>query len=144
MNGSTLTGARVPYAVAVDGLAPRAFARLSPVTRVPIVAVLVQGIVAVVYTKVGGFDELTDAVVFVSWLFYAMNAGSVLRLRRREPDRERPYRVPGYPVVPLVFIALATLLIVNTLWAAPRASALGFGATALGAIVYAVFYRVRD
>jgi len=143
MNGSTLTGARVPYAVAVDGLAPRAFAKLSRATRVPVIAVIVQGLVASVYCMLGGFDELTDAVVFVSWLFYAMNAGTVLRLRRREPDRERPFRVPGYPLVPLVFIALAALLILNAIWAAPEASALGLGATALGAIVYVAFYAPR-
>jgi APA family basic amino acid/polyamine antiporter len=143
MNGSTLTGARVPYAVALDGLAPRAFARVSAVTRVPIVAVVVQGVVAAGYALVGGFDELTDAVVFVSWLFYALNAGTVLRLRVRAPDHARPFRVPGYPIVPLVFIALSALLIGNALWATPRASALGAGATALGAIVYVLFYRVR-
>jgi APA family basic amino acid/polyamine antiporter len=119
------------------------FAKLSPVTRVPVVAVIVQGIVASAYCVLGGFDELTDAVVFVSWLFYAMNAGTVLRLRRREPDRERPFRVPGYPVVPFVFIALAALLIGNAIWAAPKASALGLGATALGAIVYFSFYAPR-
>lgn len=140
MNGSMLTGARVPYAVATDGLAPRALARLSR-ARIPITAVLVQGALACVYAVGGGFDFLTDAVVFASWLFYALNAGSVLLLRRREPDRPRPFRVPGFPVVPLVYIALCALLLASAIYEKPVISALGLGTTALGALVYLVFYR---
>ena len=143
MNGSMLTGARVPYAAAKDGLAPAPLARLNE-ARVPAIAVLVQGSLACVFALSARFDQLTDAVVFASWLFYALNAGSVLLLRRREPDRERPFRVPGFPVVPVVFVVLATLLLVNTVVTAPRPSALGLGTTALGAIVYLVVYRRRS
>ena len=143
MNGSMLTGARVPYAVASDGLAPRPLARLHPKSRVPVTAVIVQGAIASGYALVGGFDALTDAVVFASWLFYALNAGTVLLLRRREPDRPRSFRVPGFPVVPVVFVGLATLLLVNAVWTAPRASALGLGVTAAGALAYLAFYRVK-
>ena len=142
MNGSMLTGARVPYAVAKDGLAPRVLARLNA-AHVPMVAVLVQGALACVFALSARFDQLTDAVVFASWLFYALNAGSVLLLRRREPDRPRPFKVPGFPVVPLVFVALATLLLVNTVMTAPRPSALGLGMTALGGLVFLVFLRKR-
>jgi APA family basic amino acid/polyamine antiporter len=143
MNGSMLTGARVPYAVARDGLAPRALATVAEGARIPIVAVLVQGGLALIYSLSGTFNELTDAVVFASWLFYALNAGTVLLLRKREPDRERAFRVPGFPVVPVIFMALAALLLVNTIWAAPNASALGLGTTALGALVFFAFYRKR-
>jgi APA family basic amino acid/polyamine antiporter len=141
MNGSMLTGARVPYAVARDGLAPAPLARLSAGAHVPAISVLVQGVLSCLLALSGSFDELTDAVVFASWLFYALNSGSVVRLRRREPDRERPFRVPGFPVVPFVFVALAILLIVNTIGTSPRASALGLGMTALGALVYVAFLR---
>jgi len=79
--------------------------------------------------------------VFSSWLFYALNAGSVLLLRRREPDRPRPFRVPGFPVVPLVFVALASLLLINTIATTPRASSYGLGMTALGAAIYVAFLR---
>jgi APA family basic amino acid/polyamine antiporter len=143
MNGSMLTGARVPYAVARDGLAPAALARLSAGAAVPTVSVVVQGALSCLLAISGSFDELTDAVVFASWLFYALNAGSVLMLRRREPDRERPFRVPGFPVVPVVFVGLAILLIVNTIGTSPRPSALGLGMTALGALVYLAFLRGR-
>jgi APA family basic amino acid/polyamine antiporter len=141
MNGSILTGARVPFAVARDGLAPRRLAQLSARAHVPAISVVVQGALSCLLALTGSFDQLTDAVVFASWLFYALNAGSVLRLRRREPGRERPFRVPGFPVVPVVFIALAILLIVNTIVSSPRPSALGLGMTALGALVYVVFLR---
>jgi APA family basic amino acid/polyamine antiporter len=144
MNGSMLTGARVPFAVAKDGLAPAMLAKLSPASRVPVTAVLVQGGIACVYALSGRFDQLTDAVVFASWLFYALNAGSVLLLRRREPDRARPFRVPGFPVVPVLFVVLATLLLVNTIVTSPEPSALGLGMTGLGALVFLVFFRNRS
>jgi len=143
MNGSMLTGARVPYAVASDGLAPRALATVAEGARVPVVSVLVQGGIGCIYVLSGKFDDLTDAVVFASWLFYALNAGTVLLLRKREPDRERTFRVPGFPVVPVIFMGLALLLLVNAIWTAPKPSALGLGMTALGAFVYNVFYRNR-
>jgi basic amino acid/polyamine antiporter, APA family len=141
MNGSMLTGARVPYAVARDGLAPRALGALSKGARVPAISVVVQGVLACAFAVLGNFDQLTDAVVFASWLFYALNAGSVLLLRRREPDRPRPFRVPGFPIVPIVFVVLATLLLVNTIISTPKPSAFGLGMTALGAVVYLVFLR---
>ena len=138
MNGAMLTGARVPFAVASDGLAPKQLARLSPGGRVPRVAVIIQGMWASVLALSGRFDQLTDAVVFASWLFYALNAGSVLLLRRRLPNHPRPFRVPGFPIVPLLFVVLATLLLANTLATAPRESLFGLGMMALGAAVYGV------
>jgi APA family basic amino acid/polyamine antiporter len=141
MNGSMLTGARVPYAVARDGLAPAALARISAGARVPANAVAIQGLLACGLAFSGSFDQLTDAVVFASWLFYALNAGSVLMLRRRQPDRARPFRVPGFPFVPLAFIVLAMLLIANTIVTSPGPSALGLGMTALGALYYLLALR---
>jgi APA family basic amino acid/polyamine antiporter len=143
MNGSMLTGARVPYAVARDGLAPRGLARLGKTSRVPIVAVVVQGAIACVYCQLGGFDELTDAVVIVSWLFYALNAGTVLLLRARRPEVPRAFRVPGYPVVPLVFVGLATALLVDSVLVKPAIAALGAGSTVLGATAYFTIARRR-
>src|SRR5262245_29237786 len=143
MNGAMLTGARVPYAVARDGLAPARLARLSEGARVPATAVLVQGAWASVLALSGKFDELTDAVMFASWLFYASNAGSVLLLRSRAPDHARPFRVPGFPYVPLVFVVLASLLVINTLYALPLTSLFGVAVMGLGAAVYLVFLRRR-
>jgi basic amino acid/polyamine antiporter, APA family len=141
MNGSMLTGARVPYAVAKDGLAPAALARISERARIPAVSVLVQGALSCGFVLTSKFDEITNAVVFASWLFYALNAGSVALLRRREPARERPFRVPGFPIVPMLFVAVALLLLVNTVYTTFWPSALGLAMTALGGAVYLVFLR---
>lgn len=143
MNGSMLTGARVPYAVATDGLAPRPLAHLSARARIPITAVIVQGALSCVYAIGGTFDTLTDSVVFASWMFYALNAGSVLLLRRREPERPRPFRVPGFPIVPLIYVALSVLLLASTVYEKPVVSAIGIGTTVLGGLVFLVFYRGR-
>jgi basic amino acid/polyamine antiporter, APA family len=143
MHGSMLTGARVPYAAARDGLAPRQLGHVTAGARVPMTSVLVQGGLACIFALSGRFDQLTDSVVFASWLFYALNAGTVLLLRIREPERERSYRVPGFPVVPVVFMALSALLLLNTLRTAPHASALGLGSTAVGAAVFLLVLRRR-
>jgi len=141
MNGSMLTGARVPFAVARDRLAPAALARVSPVTRIPTTAVLVQSTLAIGFALSGRFDQLTDAVVFSSWLFYALNAGSVVLLRWRDPQRRRPFRTPGVPVIPAAFVIVSVLLLVNTVYTTLIPSVLGLGMTGLGALVYAVFLR---
>ena len=143
MHGSMLTGARVPYAVATDGLAPRALARLGARSHVPVVAVLVQGAIAATYALLGGFDDLTDAVVIVSWLFYGLNAGTVLLLRRRIPDAPRSFRVPGYPVVPIAFVAVAQALLFASAYVSPAITALGAASTAIGAVVYFAVVRRR-
>lgn len=136
MTGSMLTGARVPYAMAKDGLAPAGLATVSDRARAPVAAVLVQGAWAVVLATSGSFDELTNYVLFAAWLFFAMNAGSLLILRRRRPDLPRPFRVPGYPVVPVLFLAAAVFLVGNALYAAPRASLFGAGLMVLSVPAY--------
>jgi len=143
MNGSMLTGARVPYAVARDNLAPKRLARLSEGAHVPITSVLVQGVLSSAFALSSSFDQITDAVVFASWLFYALNAGSVVLLRIREPQRPRSFRVPGFPVVPIVFVVVAILLLVNTVYTTFWPSALGLGMTSIGAVVYLAFLRGR-
>ncbi|HEY5933228.1 MAG TPA: amino acid permease [Kofleriaceae bacterium] len=143
MNGSMLTGARVPYAVARDNLAPRQLGTISERARIPALAVIVQGTLSIGFVLTSKFDEITTAVVFASWLFYALNAGSVLILRKRDPERPRPFRVPGFPVVPIVFVLFATLLLVNAVYTQFWLSMLGLGMTALGATVYGLFLRGR-
>lgn len=141
MTGSILTGARVPFAMAADGVAPRVLARLHPVTRVPIIAILIQGAWACVLAQSGRFDLLTESVVFASWLFYALCAGAVLLLRARRPELPRPFRVPGYPVVPVLFIAVSAALLVNTVTNAPETSAGGLVIIAAGGLVYLIVFR---
>jgi APA family basic amino acid/polyamine antiporter len=144
MSGSMLTGARVPYAMARDGLAPARLGFVSAHAHAPVGAVLVQGAWACLLATSGRFDQLTNYVVFSSWVFYGLNAGTVLILRRRRPDLERPYRVPGYPVVPILFALLATLLLANTVVASPRDSLIGLGFMALAVPAYLLFHRRGD
>jgi APA family basic amino acid/polyamine antiporter len=141
MTGSMLTGARVPFAMARDGLAPSRLAHVSEGARAPVVAVLIQGLWASLLATSGRFDELTDYVVFSSWLFYALNAGGVIRLRRARPDLARPYKVPAYPIVPLAFLILSSLLLLNTIVSATRQSLTGIAFMALAIPVYFVFHR---
>ena len=141
MSGAILTGSRVPFALARDRLAPSGLARLNR-AAVPATAVIVQGCCASLLALTGSFDQLTNSVVFASWIFYAMNAGSVLLLRRRRPELERPYRVPGFPVVPLIFIGVSGLLLVNTVLASPRDSLMGLGLMALSLPFYFLTLRL--
>jgi len=143
MTGSILTGARVPFAMARDGLAPARLADVSPKARAPVIAVIVQGVWGCVLATSNRFDQLTEYVVFSSWLFYALNAGGVIRLRRQRPELARPYRVPGYPVVPIVFVLVSALLLVNTVVSAPVQSLTGLGFMALAVPVYLARGRRR-
>ena len=142
MHGSILTGARVPFALARDGLAPRGLSSLNR-AAVPARAVIVLCIVAAVLSVAGTFDQLTNSVVFASWIFYAMNAGSVILLRIRRPDLARPYRVPGFPVVPLLFTGLSGLLLVNTVVSSPSNALLGLGLMALSLPAYLLTEHLR-
>jgi APA family basic amino acid/polyamine antiporter len=141
MTGSMLTGARVPFAMARDGLAPAWLAHVSATSHAPVTAVMIQGGWACLLATSGRFDELTDYVVFTSWMFYALNAGGVILLRRRQPDLARPYRVPLYPLVPLAFLVLSTLLLINTIMSATEQSLRGLGFMALAVPVYLIVHR---
>ena len=143
MNGSILTGARVPFAMAQDDLFPRALAKATPRTHVPARAIILQGLWACVLALSGTFDQLTDYVVFSSWIFYGACGAAVIVLRRKMPDAKRGYRVPGYPYVPLLFVACTVLLLANTLYTAPRESGLGLLIIAAGLPAYGWLQRGR-
>lgn len=140
MNGSVLTGARVPYAMARDGLFLRFLARVNQRSHTPVHAVLLQGGWACVLALSGSFDQLTDLVVFSSWIFYALAAGSLILIRRRETQADpNAYRMFGYPFLPMIFIACAVALLVNTLLTMPRESGAGLLLILLGLPVYAAY-----
>jgi APA family basic amino acid/polyamine antiporter len=139
LNGATLAGARVPYAMARDGLFPSAAALVTTRTRVPAVAVLMQAVWACMLAASGTYDQLTDYVIFAAWIFYGLVTSAVIVLRVRAPELPRPYRTLGYPVVPLVFVAVALWLVVNTLLNRPVESVTGLVLIALGLPVYWYF-----
>lgn len=135
LHTSILSGARVPYAMAKDGLMFKSFGKLSA-TRVPVAALIFQGIWACILALSGSFDTLTDYVIFGSWIFYAFVTSSVFVFRRKYPDAERPYKAWGYPVVPVVFILVSAWLLINTVMSNPVNSLIGLLLIALGLPVY--------
>ncbi|HEU0105384.1 MAG TPA: amino acid permease [Vicinamibacteria bacterium] len=115
LNGSILSNARVPYAMARDGLFFARMADLSERTRVPVWSLVVQAVWSSLLAVSGTFDQLTDSLLFASWIFYGLVTSSVFVLRRRMPQAPRPYRTLGYPVVPAIFVLVSAWLVVNTL-----------------------------
>lgn len=136
LHTSILTGARVPYAMAKDGLMFESFGRLSEGTRVPVIALIFQGIWAAILALSGSFDTLTDYVIFGSWIFYALVTSSVFVFRKKFPDAERPYKAFGYPIVPILFLLVAGWLLINTMITAPQQSFAGIFLILLGLPVY--------
>ncbi len=140
-NGSIMASARVSFAMARDGLFFSALGRVHTRFRTPAVALVVQGIWASALVFSGSFDQLTDMLIFVSWVFYALAALGVIMLRIRMPDRDRPYRVWGYPAVPALFITFATIFVAVTLTQNPRDSLLGLALLAPGGLLYWYFRK---
>ncbi len=144
MHGSILTSARVPFAMARENLFFRPFGSVHAKFKTPTVALIVQGVWAIVLALSGTFDQLTDYVVFGGWIFYALCAYSVIHMRRKYPELPRAYRVPWYPFLPIVFITVALLLLANTLYTSPRESGYGLAIILAGVPVYALFFRKQQ
>ncbi len=136
MNGSIMAGARIPYAMAVEGLAWKKLAHLSRRTSSPQIAVISQFVVSVLLAMSGTFDQLTDQVVFASWIFYALCAGALFIFRRRSVPEKDLYQAWGYPFVPILFIVLSVLLLGNTLITQTHDSLIGLLMIAAGAPVF--------
>jgi basic amino acid/polyamine antiporter, APA family len=125
LNSSILSGARVPYAMARDGIFFRIADGIHPKYRTPGRALLFQCVLASVMALSGTFEELTNLYIFASWIFYGLTAAALFRLRKTEPDMPRPYRCWGYPWVPGIFVAASIALIVNLWLERPGRSTLG-------------------
>ena len=136
LNGSILTAARIPYAMARDGLFFARFADLSDKIAVPVASIFFQGLWAIILVLSATFDQLTDCVVFAGMIFYAATTAAVFVLRQKMPGAPRPYKTLGYPVVPLVFIMVALWLLVNTLKTETVESVAGLVLIALGLPVF--------
>lgn len=144
MNGSVMSSSRVPYALAKDGLFPKLLAEVSSTTHVPYVSLITQGAMAIVLALSGSFDQLTDYVVFASWIFYALVAYSLFVFRKKMPHAERAYKALGYPLIPIIFILLAILLVVNTLVSAFQQSMFGLLFIGSGIPVYYFFFKKQS
>jgi APA family basic amino acid/polyamine antiporter len=144
LNGSTLTGARGPFAAARDGYFFPALAAVHPRFRTPSASLIVQGILASALLLFGAsFQQLFSITLFSEWLLYMLCASTVFIFRRREPDAPRPYRVWGYPIVPGLFIAAAAVLLFYTFMQNLRNSALGLLVIAAGIPIFYWYKRRR-
>jgi APA family basic amino acid/polyamine antiporter len=108
---------------------------------VPIVSILVQACLAIALALTGTFDQLTDYVVFSSWIFYAMVTSVVFVLRKKRPHDHRAYKAFGYPVLPLIFIILGVLLLINTILTNPGATMVGLAFILSGIPCYFFFKK---
>ncbi|HZI21776.1 MAG TPA: amino acid permease, partial [Gemmatimonadales bacterium] len=140
-NGLALTGPRMYFAMARDGVFLRALAEVHPRFGTPARAVAVSAAWAALLALSGTFEQLFTYVVFASWIFAALAAASVFVLRRRRPDAPRPFRVPGYPWTPALFIAAAAAVVVNTVIARPVQALIGLAIVATGVPVYFLWRR---
>jgi APA family basic amino acid/polyamine antiporter len=141
LHSSILANSRIPFAMARDGLFFRGLAEISPRSHVPVNALLVQAVWASVLALSGTFDTLTDSVIFASWLFYGLATATVFVFRRTMPEAERPYRVWGYPYVPLLFLVVTAGMLISALVATPRQAMIGLVTMALGVPFYLYWAR---
>ncbi len=144
LNGSILSGARVPYAAARQGYFFAPIARVHAKYRTPGVSIWALNIWAALLVLSGRFEQLFTYVIFSSWILYAMTAAAVLVLRKTQPGLPRPYRTLGYPWVPIVFVLVSFTLIVSTLVDSPRESLMGIGFIFLGVPFYFYWKKRRS
>lgn len=138
-NGLILTNPRVFFAMANDGLFFSKLAKIHTRFHTPAFAIAAGCGWAAVLAVTGTFEQILTYVIFTGWLFYALAAACVFMYRRRFPDLYRPYRVPGYPWLPILFLVVAAGLAINTLVREPRSSLVGLGIVALGLPAYRVW-----
>ncbi|MGM9903503.1 amino acid permease [Enterococcus sp. 10A9_DIV0425] len=137
INGYTMTGMRLPYTMGLEKQLPF-FTQLVKLNKnkIPYIAGILELVIAIGMMMVGGFDMLTDMLVFVIWIFYTLVFIAVIKLRKTEPDLVRPYKVPLYPVIPIIAIIGGVFIIVMTLINQFQLAMTGILITALGIPFY--------
>ena len=140
-NCTLMPASRIYFAMARDGLFFRPAAGVHAVYRTPAVSLLLQGAWASVLVLSGTFDQLTDMVVFAQFIFYGLGAAGIFVLRRTMRDQIRTYKVPGYPVVPLLFVAFCIVLVIVTCIQNPREAGIGLALLLAGTPFYWVWRK---
>lgn len=140
-NGTILASARVYYAMAKDGLFFRKLEDIHHKYKTPGVSILVQGIWASVLAMTGTFDQITDMLIFVTWIFYGLGAAGVFVLRKKMPDAERPYKVIGYPVLPIIFVLFSAFFVIISFKENIRNAVFGLLLVVIGIPFYFYFNR---
>jgi APA family basic amino acid/polyamine antiporter len=115
-NGTILVSSRVYYAMSKQGLFFPSLGKIHPTFKTPANALIIQGIWSSILVFSGTFDTLTDMLIFVSWIFYALGAFGIFILRKKMPDAPRPYKVWGYPFIPAIFTLFAFVFVVYTVY----------------------------
>jgi APA family basic amino acid/polyamine antiporter len=140
--GSMMTGPRIFFAMAEDGLFFRGLARVHPRFRTPSRAIVMTAALATGFVLLRQFEALADTFILAIWPFYALAAAAVFVLRRRQPGRHRPVRTLGYPVTPALFILSGALILGNALVTSPRDPLIAFGVIASGLPAWALWRRI--
>ena len=140
-NGLTLTSPRLYYAMSRDGLFFRKLAEVHPRFRTPAFAIIASSVWAALLAATGTFEQLLTYVIFSAWLFYGLGGLSIFVYRRRAPDMPRPFRVPGYPLTPVLFVAASAAIVLNTLFTQPGRALVGLAVVLAGVPAYLVWKR---
>ena len=144
LNGTIMSGARIPYAMARDGYFFKAMADVHPRFHTPSVALIAQLVLSIVLLLfAGNFRELFSLTIFAEWLFYMIATTTVFVLRRKEPNAPRPYKTWGYPVVPALFVIVAVVLLYYTFTENLRSSIWGCGLILAGIPIFLYFAKKR-
>jgi APA family basic amino acid/polyamine antiporter len=141
LNSSVLSGARVDYAMARDGIFFRFAAAIHPKFRTPGNALIFQGCLASLMALTGTFEDLTSLFIFAGWIFYGLAVVAMFRLRHTEPNMPRPYRTWGYPIVPAIFVIGALALTISIWIQRPVRSSIGVGLMCVGLIFYRHWHK---
>ena len=137
-----LTAPRVYFAMAEDGLFFRGVARLHPKTQAPVVAIVLQGVLAIVIAYWGKYEQILNYVVSVDFIFFGATAACLFVLRKRNNEKEL-FRVPGHPVTTLLFVLVCWLVVINTVYKYPENTVIGLGILLAGIPVY-FLWRVMN
>jgi len=137
LNGTVMSGARIPFAAARDRLFFPRFAEVHPRFKSPAYSLVVQALLSsVLLLALGRFQQLFEMAVFSEWLFYALTATTVFVYRRKYPEMARPYRVWGYPLLPAVFVVCAVVVLVSSYFGNLHGSLIATGLILLGLPLY--------
>jgi APA family basic amino acid/polyamine antiporter len=141
-NGWAMAAPRIYFAQARDGLFFSRFAAIHPRYRTPAFSILAFGFWCALLALTGTYETLASYAMFAAWIFYGLTSAGVLVLRRKYPHRVRPYKMPGYPVTLLLFVAVAFGFVVNTFLATPGPALVGTLLIATGVPVYFLWTRI--
>ena len=138
LNGYLMTGVRIPFAMAQDKLLPfdKFLGKVNEKYQTPLNAFIFEVVLACLYVFSGSFDTLTNLVIFVLWIFFTMAVAGIFILRTKHKDLDRPYKVPLYPIVPLIGIIGGIYILVSTLMTDTSNALTGLAITLIGLPVY--------